>query len=92
MTSDSDGAHAISGNPLVITHLLEADTDVPNNPRLPLLVYPAAVGLPPRDPASVSEQRFVSIGWVGCWRDGIFPFHHYHGSCARYFTMPAARA
>ncbi len=80
MTSDSDGVHATSGNLSVITHLLEADASVPNNARLPLLVYPAAVGLSRQDPASVFEQRFVSNGWVGCWRDGIFPFHHYHST------------
>lgn len=80
MTSDPDGAHATSENPPVITYLLEADASVPNNARLPLLVYPAAVGLSSHDPASVFEQRFVSNGWVGCWRNGIFPFHHYHST------------
>ncbi len=80
VTSDSDGVHATSGNPPVITHLLEADVEIPNNAHLPLLVYPAAVGLSRHDPASVFEQRFVSNGWVGCWRNGIFPFHHYHST------------
>ncbi len=58
VTSDSDGLHATSGIPPVITHLLEADASVPNNARLPLLVYPAAVGLSRYDRASVFEQRF----------------------------------
>lgn len=80
MTSDSDGAHAPCGNPPVITHLLDADASVPNNARLPLLVYPAAVGLSRHDPASAFEQRFLSNRWSGCWRNGIFPFHHYHST------------
>jgi uncharacterized protein YjlB len=80
MTSDSDGVRADSENPLVITYFLEADAEVPNNTRLPLLVYPAAVELSPHDPASVFEQRFVLNGWVGCWRNGIFPFHHFHST------------
>ena len=64
----------------VITHLLVADGDIPNNPRLPLLVYPRAVTLEVDDPASVFEQLFSANGWVGCWRNGIFPFHHYHST------------
>ncbi len=80
MTSDGDGAHAGCENPTVITHLLEADAEVPNNPRLPLIVYRAAIELDRQDPASVFEQCFVSNGWIGCWRNGIFPFHHYHST------------
>lgn len=80
MTSDGDGAHAGCENPTVITHLLEADAEIPNNPRLPLIVYRAAIELDRHDPASVFEQCFVSNGWIGCWRNGIFPFHHYHST------------
>ena len=80
MTLDGDGAHAGCENPTVITHLLESDAEVPNNPRLPLIVYRAAIELNRQDPASVFEQCFVSNGWIGCWRNGIFPFHHYHST------------
>lgn len=64
----------------VISHLLEADAEIPNNPRLPLLVYPGAVRLPRLDPASAFEQLFTANDWVGCWRNGIFPFHHFHST------------
>jgi uncharacterized protein YjlB len=80
MTSNFDGVHAIPGNSPVIAHLLEADAGIPNNARLPLLVYPGAVRLSRHDPASVFERLFVSNDWVGCWRNGIFPFHHYHST------------
>jgi uncharacterized protein YjlB len=64
----------------VVAHLLQADADIPNNPRLPLLVYPAAVSLSGKDPAALFERLFSANDWVGCWRNGIFPFHHYHST------------
>jgi uncharacterized protein YjlB len=64
----------------VVSHLLEADGPIPNNARLPLLVYPGAVDLDADDPAAVFERLFASNDWVGCWRNGIFPFHHYHST------------
>jgi len=64
----------------VVSHLLAADSDIPNNTRLPLLVYPGAVQLDVDDPASVFERLFAANDWVGCWRNGIFPFHHYHST------------
>lgn len=73
MTSSSDAVH-------VIAHLLEPGSEIPNNPRLPVLAYPGAVRLTSRDPASVFEQLFTANDWVGCWRNGIFPFHHYHST------------
>ena len=60
--------------------MLEADGNIPNNPRLPLLLYPCAVRLPEHDPANLFEELFAANDWVGCWRNGIFPFHHYHST------------
>ena len=80
MTSSSDGVRATTEGPRVIAHRLQADAEIPNNARLPLLAYPAAVELPEHDPASRFERLFASNGWTGCWRNGIFPFHHYHST------------
>jgi len=80
MTSRSDSVHVTTEHPRVISHWLEADAEMPNNPRLPLLAYPGAVALPEHDPASRFEQLFASNGWTGCWRNGIFPFHHFHST------------
>jgi uncharacterized protein YjlB len=80
MTSNPDAVNAASGTSRVISHLLVADAEIPNNGRLPLLLYPSAVRLGRQDPAAVFERLFAANHWVGCWRNGIFPFHHYHST------------
>lgn len=66
--------------PRVIAHRLESDGEIPNNPACALLAYPGAVDLPDGDPASAFEALFEANGWTGGWRNGIFPFHHYHSN------------
>jgi uncharacterized protein YjlB len=54
----------------------------PNNPTLPLLVYPGAF-LPfaeGADPASLIGARFAENGWPRAWRNGVYPFQHYHAT------------
>ena len=55
------------------------DGVIPNN-RLPMLVYRGALDLSGvRDPAARIETVFEENGWGhGMWRDGIFPYVHYH--------------
>jgi uncharacterized protein YjlB len=64
----------------VIAHLLQPAGSIPNNPRCALLVYPGAVKLQGADPASLFEALFTANHWTHGWRNGIFPFHHYHSS------------
>jgi uncharacterized protein YjlB len=53
---------------------------VPNNERLPVLLYRAAIaGLGP-DPASQFELTFERNGWPPQWRDNVYDFHHYHST------------
>jgi uncharacterized protein YjlB len=58
----------------------EDDGSIPNNPRLPLLVYAGAVDASGADPAARFEELFAANGWSGAWRDGIYPFPHYHST------------
>lgn len=62
----------------VVTHLLAASGAIPNHPRWPLLVYPGAVTLSGPDPASLFEALFTRNRWPAAWRNGVYPFHHYH--------------
>lgn len=61
------------------TYLIRDDGTIPNNERLPLVVYRSAIAAAPGPEA---EERFKALftrqGWGGIWVDGIYPFHHYH--------------
>ena len=63
------------------TALLPDKGTIPNNPTLPLLFYQQAVDLPDEGAPEWFEAVFTANGWPAAWRNGIFPFHHYH-SCA----------
>ncbi|MFI8222242.1 cupin [Pseudomonas sp. NPDC085632] len=59
--------------------LLKRNDWVPNNPRLPVLIYPQAIELKGSDdPAALFEQTFSANGWPPQWRYGVYDFHHYH--------------
>jgi uncharacterized protein YjlB len=64
--------------PGVIAHLLGTSGAVPNHPRWPLLVYPRAVAIGGADPAAAFEDLFDRNGWPAAWRNGVYPFHHFH--------------
>jgi len=59
---------------------LSRNTWVPNNDRLPVLIYREAPDLTGADPASDFEQAFQRNGWPPQWRNGIYDFHHYHST------------
>lgn len=61
------------------THRFADDGDVPNS-RLPLVVYDGAIDPTRGDPAVAFEALLDGHGWGGRWRNGIFPFHHYHST------------
>ena len=64
--------------PRVVAHQLAASGTVPNHPRWPLLVYPGAVAIAGADPAVAFEELFDRNGWPSAWRNGVYPFHHFH--------------
>jgi uncharacterized protein YjlB len=53
---------------------------IPNNQRLPVLIYRGAIAPVGADPASHFEQAFAKNGWPPQWRNGIYDFHHFHPS------------
>jgi hypothetical protein len=63
------------------TELRRFDDDgrIPNNPKLPLVVYRIALA-PSHDLAKAFEKRFAENGWTNSWRNGVFTYHHYHSN------------
>ena len=57
------------------TFWLQGATGVPNNPRLPVRVVRAAV---PAGRPEAAEAILAERGWPPAWRDGIFPYVHFH--------------
>lgn len=64
----------------VEAYFLEDDGRIPNHPRYPLLLYRGALVLSGGDPARSVERTFRYNNWDNNWRDGIFPYHHYHST------------
>ena len=71
----------------------EDDGETPNNPRLPLVVYRAAVNLAGApDPAAPFEHAFAKHGWSDGWRNGIYPFLHFHTATHEVLGIARGRA
>lgn len=67
--------------PVVIpqTLMFADDGSIPNNPRLPFLVFRNGIDLAGTpNPENVIEAVFARNGWGGMWRNGIYPYVHYH--------------
>ena len=72
-------------------HHFADDGDIPNN-RLPLILYAGAIDVAAGDPARAFEDLFHGHGWGHGWRNGIFPFHHYHSTAHEVLGIAAGEA
>ncbi|WP_009961246.1 cupin domain-containing protein [Verrucomicrobium spinosum] len=64
------------------TFTFDDDGLIPNSP-LPLLLYRDVVRLAAnagQDLAKVFEEQFAINQWSGSWRNGVYPYHHYHSN------------
>lgn len=68
-------------------HSFADDGRIPNS-TLPLLVLRAAL---PADAGTI-ERAFARNGWTGAWRDGIYPFHHFHSTAHEVLGVARGRA
>jgi uncharacterized protein YjlB len=76
-----------------LTFLFADDGTIPNNPRLPLLIYQDAIDLAGTpDPEEVIERTFARHGWGDQWRNGIFPYVHYHSTIHEALGIARGRA
>jgi uncharacterized protein YjlB len=71
------------------THTFGDDGSIPNS-RLPVLVYSGAVDNGAG--AGAYERLFSGHGWLGAWRDGIYPFHHFHSTAHEVLGIAAGSA
>jgi uncharacterized protein YjlB len=76
-----------------LAYMLADDGIIPNNPTLPLLVYRRALDLAGTpDPEHVIEETFARNGWGDMWRNGIYPFTHYHSMIHEVLGIARGRA
>jgi uncharacterized protein YjlB len=59
-----------------LLRLADGGASVPNNPRLPVLLWRGA--LPATAGPDAAEALFARNGWPPAWRNGIYPYHHFH--------------
>ncbi len=77
--------------PRIEEHLFTDDGSVPNNSRLPLVVYRGVLGTG-RGAAAACETLFSGNGWSGGWRGGVYPYHHYHSTAHEALGVVAGSA
>ncbi len=69
------------------------DGTIPNNPKLPLVVYRGAVDLAGTpDPEDVIEATFARNKWADIWRNGIYGYAHYHSMIHEAMGIARGRA
>ena len=75
----------------VRVHVLADDGTFPNS-RLPLLLYRHAVDLDGDDPLAAIEAILHANGWGNGWRNGVYPYHHYHSTAHEVLIVYAGSA
>ncbi|MBC7417425.1 MAG: cupin domain-containing protein [Pedobacter sp.] len=64
----------------LVSHIIEANGNFPNNSKYPLMVYKGALLIHPDDTEKVIKTLFAQNGYSNAWINGIFNYHHYHSN------------
>jgi uncharacterized protein YjlB len=72
-------------------YLFEDDGRIPNNPALPLLVYPGVLRKPDLSPSRCKEL-LAENGWGGTWINDVFSYHHYHSNAHEVLCVVSGEA
>jgi uncharacterized protein YjlB len=76
-----------------LAFMFHDDGVVPNNPHLPLLYYRNCIDLSGTPhPELVIEALFAKNHWGDMWRNGIFPYVHYHSQIHEGLGIARGRA
>ena len=76
-----------------LAFMFHDDGVVPNNPHLPLLYYRGCIDLSgTAHPEPVIETLFAKNGWGDMWRNGIYPYAHYHSAIHEALGIARGRA
>jgi uncharacterized protein YjlB len=76
-----------------LTFSFADDGTIPNNRTLPFVVYKSAIDLAGTpDPEEVIEKTFAANGWGDRWRNGIYPYAHYHSMIHEAMGVARGRA
>jgi uncharacterized protein YjlB len=73
------GASAHNSGLVPEKYFFKDDGTIPNS-RFPLLLYKNAFTARDTDGAGWLEKIFAANNWTNSWRNGIYPFHHYHST------------
>jgi uncharacterized protein YjlB len=65
---------------------------VPNNGRLPVLIYRRALDPSAKDLGKTFEALFTSNEWPPQWRDSIFDYHHFHSTAHEVLAVISGKA
>lgn len=72
--------------------ILEENGWVPNNPRLPVLLYRQGAEDKGEAAAKRFEALFADHGWPPQWRDTVYDYHHYHSTAHEALGVAAGSA
>jgi uncharacterized protein YjlB len=76
-----------------VTATFADDGTIPNNPTLPLVLYRGGIDLAGTpDPERLIEKTFAANGWGDMWRNGIYPYVHYHSMIHEALGIARGRA